>query len=96
MLLTCGLISLRHTVASIDAVSVAALKEAGAILLCTTNVAELCRWWETENRLYGTTNNPYHSNYGSGGSGEVRNKPYHFNHGSIGSGDVRNNSYCQG
>jgi len=70
MLLTCGLISLRHTVASIDAVSVAALKEAGAILLCTTNVAELCRWWETENRLYGTTNNPYHSNYGSGGSGE--------------------------
>ena len=89
MLLTCGLISLRHTVASIDAVSVAALKEAGAILLCTTNVAELCRWWETENRLYGTTNNPYHSNYGSGGSREVRkyhDSPYQSNQDS---GNIR-------
>ena len=46
----------------------------GAIFLATTNVSELGMWWETDNRLYGRTNNPYDSRRTPGGSsgGEVR------------------------
>ncbi|KAA0198023.1 hypothetical protein HAZT_HAZT009473 [Hyalella azteca] len=41
---------------------------AGGILLATTNVSELGNWWESENRLYGATNNPYNLNRTPGGS----------------------------
>ena len=45
----------------------------GGILLATTNVPEVSLWWETENRLYGSTNNPYNCKRTPGGSsgGEV-------------------------
>lgn len=45
----------------------------GAILLCTTNVSELGMWWESDNPVYGRTNNPYDTRRTPGGSsgGEV-------------------------
>jgi fatty acid amide hydrolase 2 len=47
---------------------VARLREAGAIPLGLTNTSELTLWVETENRLYGRTNNPYDRRRTAGGS----------------------------
>src|SRR5437870_1580522 len=47
------------TVASQDAPLVSRLRDAGAIILGTTNTPELLMAWETDNLLYGRTNNPW-------------------------------------
>lgn len=65
---TSGLVSRARRIAEADAPTVARLKAAGAIPLCTTNVPELCMWMETHNRLYGRTNNPYDPRRIVGGS----------------------------
>ncbi|MBX7193801.1 MAG: amidase [Sandaracinaceae bacterium] len=65
---TGGLRSRTATRATSDAVAVKRLRAAGAIPLGTTNVSELCMWMESENRLYGRTNNPYDDTRGVGGS----------------------------
>jgi fatty acid amide hydrolase 2 len=44
------------------------LKNAGAILLGTSNVPEVGFWFETYNCVYGRTNNPYNLNHSVGGS----------------------------
>lgn len=44
-----------------DALAVQYLKEAGAIVLCVTNVPEWSLGWETENPLFGRTVNPYNN-----------------------------------
>ncbi len=44
------------------------LIDAGAIPLGVTNISELTMWIESENRLYGRTNNPYDVNRTAGGS----------------------------
>lgn len=54
--------------ASEDAPVVSNLKAAGAICLGTTNVPELTYWWDTSNKLYGRTNNPYDLSRIPGGS----------------------------
>jgi len=51
-----------------DAPLVARLKNAGAIILGTTNVPELLMAWETDNLLYGRTNNPWDLTRTAGGS----------------------------
>ena len=51
-----------------DATVVARLREAGAILLGKTNTPELTLSFETNNLIYGRTNNPYDVNRSSGGS----------------------------
>ena len=51
-----------------DAVAVKRLKAAGAILLCSSNVSELCMWMETYNYVYGLTRNPYAFAHTVGGS----------------------------
>ena len=51
-----------------DATVVARLKAAGAILLGKTNTPELTLSFETDNRVYGRTNNPYDLTRTSGGS----------------------------
>jgi amidase len=51
-----------------DATLVNRLKEAGAIVLGTTNVPELCLAFEADNLVYGKTNNPYNTSLSSGGS----------------------------
>lgn len=54
--------------ASRDAVTVSRLRRAGAIPIGVTNTSELCMWMETNNRVYGRTNNPYHPDRIVGGS----------------------------
>ena len=51
-----------------DAPLVARLREAGAIVLGTTNCPELLMAWETDNLLYGRTNNPWDVSRTPGGS----------------------------
>jgi Asp-tRNA(Asn)/Glu-tRNA(Gln) amidotransferase A subunit family amidase len=55
-------------VAREDAVLVRRLKDAGAIILGTTNTPELLMAWETDNLLYGRTNNPWDLERTPGGS----------------------------
>ncbi|XP_056347019.1 fatty-acid amide hydrolase 2 isoform X3 [Oenanthe melanoleuca] len=56
---TSGLVNRRNVVAASDATVVSRLKQAGAIPLGVTNCSELCMWYESSNRVYGRTNNPY-------------------------------------
>lgn len=54
-----GLVSRRHLVSDHDAPTVARYRAAGAIGLGVTNTSELCMWMESNNRVYGRSNNPY-------------------------------------
>lgn len=54
--------------ASSDAPLVTRLREAGAIILGVTNTPELLMAWETDNLLYGRTNNPWDISRTAGGS----------------------------
>ncbi|PRP91227.1 Acylamidase [Enhygromyxa salina] len=56
---TSGLVRRRDVIASEDATTVARLRAAGAICIGLTNVSELCMWMESNNRVYGRSNNPY-------------------------------------
>jgi amidase len=55
-------------VATTDAPLVARLRKAGAIILGVTNTPELLMAWETDNLLYGRTNNPWDLSRTAGGS----------------------------
>src|SRR3984893_4220387 len=55
-------------VAASDAPLVARLRQAGAIILGVTNTPELLMAWETDNLLYGRTNNPWNLSRTAGGS----------------------------
>ena len=55
-------------VAAQDAVCVARLRAAGAIVLGTTNVAEMLMGYESDNPLYGRSNNPWDLERTPGGS----------------------------
>ena len=65
---TGGLVSRRGFRAVDDATAVARLRRAGAIPLGVTNTSELCMWMESDNRVYGRTNNPYDVRRTVGGS----------------------------
>jgi amidase len=56
-----------HTAAA-DAPLVARLRGAGAVVLGVTNAPELLMAWETDNLLYGRTNNPWDLTRTAGGS----------------------------
>ncbi|XOV87130.1 MAG: amidase [Pseudomonadota bacterium] len=51
-----------------DATVVARLKQAGAIMLGKTNTPEFTLWFQTDNLVYGRTNNPYNPELTPGGS----------------------------
>lgn len=55
-------------VAAQDAPLVTRLRNAGAIVLGVTNTPELLMAWETDNLLYGRTNNPWNLECTAGGS----------------------------
>jgi Asp-tRNA(Asn)/Glu-tRNA(Gln) amidotransferase A subunit family amidase len=55
-------------IATQDAPLVARLRNAGAIVLGVTNTPELLMAWETDNLLYGRTNNPWNLERTAGGS----------------------------
>ena len=54
--------------ASADAPVVARILAAGGVLLGKTNTPEFTLWWETDNRVFGRTNNPWSQDRTSGGS----------------------------
>lgn len=56
---TGGLVRRRERIASQDAEAVARMRRAGFVLLGTTNVPEGLVWYETYNKVYGRTRNPY-------------------------------------
>jgi len=55
-------------IATKDAPLVSRLRQAGAIILGVTNTPELLMAWETDNLLYGRTNNPWDLSRTPGGS----------------------------
>jgi Asp-tRNA(Asn)/Glu-tRNA(Gln) amidotransferase A subunit family amidase len=60
--------SRKDVVATADAVVVARLRAAGAIVLGTTNVAEMLMGYESDNPLHGRTSNPWGLDFTPGGS----------------------------
>jgi fatty acid amide hydrolase 2 len=58
---TSGLFSRKDCTASEDAPVVRSMRTNGLIPLVNTNVSELCMWYESSNRVYGQTNNGYHT-----------------------------------
>jgi Asp-tRNA(Asn)/Glu-tRNA(Gln) amidotransferase A subunit family amidase len=58
----------KGVIASRDAPLVSRLRQAGAIVLGATNTPELLMAWETDNLLYGRTNNPWDLSRTPGGS----------------------------
>jgi fatty acid amide hydrolase len=65
---TFGLPARAHTKAVADDLYVARLRAAGAIILGKTNVAQLLFYYESDNPLYGRTNNPWNPDRTPGGS----------------------------
>jgi len=65
---TGGLWSRRNHRAVADATVVRRIRDAGAIVLGITNVPEGGLWMETDNRIYGRTNNPWNTKRTAGGS----------------------------
>ncbi|XP_060565331.1 fatty-acid amide hydrolase 2-like [Ruditapes philippinarum] len=63
-----GLVSRGSFRGESDCPVVQRLREAGAIPYCMTNTSELCMWYESANRLYGRSKNPYHTGRIVGGS----------------------------
>jgi Asp-tRNA(Asn)/Glu-tRNA(Gln) amidotransferase A subunit family amidase len=64
----CGSVLRKGNVPSEDAPLVKRLRAAGAIILGNTNVAEFLMAYETDNVLYGRTNNPWDPSRTPGGS----------------------------
>ena len=65
---TLGLARLRENIAAADGQMVAALRTAGAIVLGKTNVPQTLSVIETENAVWGRTNNPWNLERSVGGS----------------------------
>jgi fatty acid amide hydrolase 2 len=63
-----GMVARKALIAGEDATGVARLRAAGAIPLGVTNTSELCMWMESDNKVYGRTNNPYDASRIAGGS----------------------------
>lgn len=68
MPLSAGLVARRDYRADRNATAVQRLVDGGAIPLGVTNTSELTLWIESDNRLYGRTNNPYDRSRTAGGS----------------------------
>jgi amidase len=65
---TWGVPRFKGWMAKQDTVAVARLKAAGAVILGKTNVAPWLADWQSDNPVYGRTNNPYDVTRTSGGS----------------------------
>ena len=65
---TGGMVSHRDNIALADAEAVSRLKTEGAVFLCKTNTPTLCFCQETDNNLFGRSNNPWNLDYTTGGS----------------------------
>ncbi len=91
----------RNNIPKEDAVVVARLRNAGALILGTTNAPELLMAYETDNLLYGRTSNPWGLAYSAGGSsgGEAAAISAGLSAGGLGSdsgGSVRQPAHATG
>jgi amidase len=68
LLTTAGYKPLRNYIPTQDATVVARLRQAGAIILGKTNLAEMASDYQSTNELFGRVNNPWNLDYTSGGS----------------------------
>lgn len=64
----CGSLGREGFRAAQDGAAVARIRRAGGIILLVSNTPEFCLYWESNNRITGRTNNPYHTKYSPGGS----------------------------
>ena len=65
---TRGSLLFRDRVPEADATVVTRLKDAGAIMVGKTNMPEFALWWETDNLVFGRTENPWKEGRTPGGS----------------------------
>lgn len=65
---TGGLMRRKDTIASRDATAIRRMRDAGFIILGTTNVPEALTWYESYNKIYGRTVNPWDTGRTAGGS----------------------------
>ncbi len=65
---TMGVKARRGRISSQDSVLVRALRQAGAVVIAKTNVPQLLMAQETENAIWGVTNNPWNTARTPGGS----------------------------
>ena len=63
-----GLVARKDVIADTDATTVSRLRRSGAIPIGVTNISELCMWMESNNQVYGRSNNPYAPSRIVGGS----------------------------
>jgi len=63
-----GLLSRKSIRVQDDAPTVSNLRKAGFIPMGVTNLSELCMWMESNNKVYGRSNNPYDPERTVGGS----------------------------
>jgi amidase len=65
---TSGTLGRKNHIPDRDASTVALMRAAGAVVIGKTNVPELCLAFESDNLIFGRTNNPYDVTKTSGGS----------------------------
>ena len=65
---TGGVPALKDHMPAQDALAVARLRQAGAVIVGKTNVPAYSGDWQTTNEIYGTTNNPWNLEHTPGGS----------------------------
>ncbi len=65
---TGGSLIFERNVPDENATVVTRLLEAGGVMMAKTNLPEFALWWETDNRLFGRTNNPWDESRTPGGS----------------------------
>ena len=63
-----GLLRRQNVIADRNATAVQRYLDAGAVPLGVSNVSELCMWMESDNLVYGRSNNPYDPTRTVGGS----------------------------
>ncbi|MEM8831873.1 MAG: amidase [Cyanobacteria bacterium P01_G01_bin.19] len=98
---TAGYKPLANYIPRQDAIAVARLKAAGAILLGKTNCPDLAADYQSQNAIFGRTNNPWNVNYTPGGStgGGAAAIAAGFSPlelGSDGGGSIRQPAHCCG
>lgn len=98
---TAGSIMRRNLIAREDAPLVRRLRQAGAIIIGKTNTAELALDYESDNPLFGRTNNPHDLTRSPGGSsgGEAAAQTARFSAAGLGSdmvGSLRVPAHCCG
>ncbi|MGM9992401.1 MAG: amidase [Candidatus Bruticola sp.] len=65
---TCGSLTLKDNIPDFDSISVTRIRQAGAVILGKTNTPEFGYKGITNNRLFGTTFNPWNTERHAGGS----------------------------